>query len=261
MTMSCGHWAFVKPTGELIPWYCGGAKCHRPECKKIFWYRRVRLIEALVSEHNLIRFFTLTLDPACCDGDLWAYIPHPWAKFRKRMKYYYPNFKFVAVLEGHKFRDAPHIHGFTNVWMHQRKWSHHWDACGGGRIVWVEKVETAELSEYVSKQLNVAQYVSKENICMPNRKIAVQRTLWRSTKLKAKFELTKEEGWGIIKEHVFDEAGQMYDRWKRSWRKIDAVEAEQQGKDMAPTCRSISPESVKTGISHLEAQTLKDEYG
>lgn len=86
-----------------------------------------------------------------------------------------------------------------------------WDACRGGKIVWVERVKDAKASEYVSKQLEVAKYVGKDNLVGASRGKDKFRTLWRTRGLKAKFELTSEEGWGIIKEHIFDNNGNYTD--------------------------------------------------
>ncbi|MEE8599392.1 MAG: hypothetical protein V3S69_07815, partial [Dehalococcoidales bacterium] len=121
----------------------------------------MRLISALITEQGLIRFFTLTLNRDVIPYDRsemelvnpWDYIHAVWSNFRKRMNRRFSDFKFVAVLEGHKNKDYPHIHGFTNIWMEQRLWSSMWAECGGGVIVWVEAVKDQALSEYVSKQI------------------------------------------------------------------------------------------------------------
>jgi hypothetical protein len=171
----------------------------------------VKLISALISEYGLIRFFTLTLDPKMVKGDAWAYIHEPWAKLRHRIKRRFPGWRYVAILERHKDRNVPHIHGFTDIWQSQKEWSKHWQESQGGQIVWIEQVKSANASEYVSKQLNVAKYVGKGQV-MPSYEIdKIYRTLWRSKNTKAKFELTKEKGWSIVKERVFNEQGKLSD--------------------------------------------------
>lgn len=211
---SCGHWGVLGPTGPLKRFFCGGGSCTRPECQKLFWSHRVALLTALIGEHGLTRFFTLTLDREAVRGDPWDYIHSPWSKLRKRLNRRYA-FNFVAVLEAHKDKAYPHIHGFTNVWLAQRDWSAHWAGCGGGPIVWVEKVKDKALSTYVSKQIEVARYVGKDNLRKAYEQRGRHRTLWRSKGLKAKFELTTEPGWSIVKEHVFKEDGTMYSYWQR----------------------------------------------
>jgi len=181
------------------------------------------LITALIQEHGLTRFFTLTLDRERVEGDPWDYVHRPWSKLRKRLRRRFPgtvgrrpdaSFNYVAVLEAHKNTAYPHVHGFTNVWLHQRDWSSLWASCGGGPVVWVEKVEDPQLSEYVSKQIEVARYVGKENLRIAYKEKKRHRTLWRSEGLKAKYELTPEPGWCIIKEHVFTDEGELTPFWK-----------------------------------------------
>ena len=181
----------------------------------MFWSRRVRLITALINEYSLIRFFTLTLNPKYLNNgsvNAWSYIHVPWSRLRKRLKRRFPGFKFVAILEKHKNRDVPHIHGFTNVWLDVKDWSKMWSECKGGEVVWIEQVKKGqEVSQYVNKQIEVAKYVSKDTI-MPAYKIDKQyRTLWRSEKTKAKFELTKGDDWCIIKQDVYNSKGEISD--------------------------------------------------
>lgn len=201
----CGEWAWYSPEKGVKPFYCGSMSCHRQKCRKLFWTRRVRLISELIKEHELKRFFTLTLDreKIPLSDQPWDYIHHVWSKFRKRMNRRFSDFKFVAVLESHKNKKYPHIHGFTNIWMEQALWSRIWSASGGGTIVWIEAVKSKELSEYVSKQIQVAKYVGKENLEVAYKEKGNHRTLWRSKGLKAKFELDKDSEWSIIKEGVY----------------------------------------------------------
>lgn len=170
----------------------------------------MRLITALITEHSLIRFFTLTLDPKYISGNPWEYIHSPWVKMRHRLVRR-GTFKFVAVLERHKRRNVPHIHGFTGLWLPQRQWSTLWDQCGGGAVVWVEQVKDGAVSEYVSKEINVARYVGKSNLVEGYKGSKVPRTLWRSKGLKAKFELQSLPGWCILKENIYREDGSLTD--------------------------------------------------
>jgi hypothetical protein len=239
MTRACGNWAWYSPEEGLRRFYCGSAGCDRVYCKQLFWSRRVRLITALIEEYSLTKFFTLTLDPGKTLGDPWEYISLPWSRFRKRMARRFSGFKFVAVLESHKTRDWPHIHGFTNVWLHQRSWSSMWDACGGGKVVWVERVETPELSEYVSKSIEVARYVGKEQLVGGYKHKRNRHTLWRSKHCKAKYELTQGGPWCILKENVYDEQGNLTEWGER-------LEANAHGKDklswqdVEATCSTLS---------------------
>ena len=167
----------------------------------------------MIDEYSLTRFFTLTLDreyiPAKMDA--WDYVHSPWLKFRKRVSRKFKDFRFVAILEHHKNKNYPHIHGFTNIWMEQALWSKMWDLCKGGKIVWVEQVESPDLSEYVSKQIEVAKYVGKENLVAGYKEKRKHRTLWRSENTKARFELTQGSDWCIVKERVYDNEGDLTD--------------------------------------------------
>lgn len=149
------------------------------------------------------------------EGDPWVYIHHPWSKMRKRINRVFPGWRYVAVLERHKERDVPHLHGFTDIWMDQREWSRHWHESCGGKVVWIERVrDTVSVGDYVSKQLEVAKYVGKDQI-RPMYEVEEDgerkkvRTLWRSKDTKARFELTTSDEWCIIKEGVYREDGTM----------------------------------------------------
>ena len=254
MSRACGTWAMWHPTDGHRRWFCGSGACSRPECAKLFWSRRVRLITALIAEYGLSRFFTLTLDPDMVEGDPWTYIRIPWTRFRHRMKRrHHSGFKFVAVLESHRDRDCPHIHGFTNVWMSQATWSDLWHACCGGSIVWVEQVKTPELSRYVSKQIEVARYVGKEQLKGGYKHRANAHTLWRSTHTKARYELTKAEGWCIVKENVYGDDGQLTDYWSK--RGVWSNDQDKQQRQDVEAARSpILEVSTEDRFAHMEAE-------
>lgn len=167
--------------------------------------------------------------------------------------------RFVAVLERHKNRNVPHIHGFTNIWLAQLDWSRHWEDSKGGKIVWIERVKDGDASAYVSKQLEVAKYVGKDQLMgsyevevSPGRKKRV-RTLWRSENTKAKFELTKEEGWDIIKAGIYQEDGSLTDFAAKRGVWADGKK-KQTGKDVEATCGALSPQSIVAGVTHLETE-------
>lgn len=258
---ACGEWAFRKKgSQELIRWFCGSATCYRPECRVKFWSARVRLIQALIEEYSLVRFFTLTLDREMIpEGeDPWDYIHLPWSRFRKRMKRRFNDFKFVAILEAHKNKKYPHIHGFTNVWMDQRTWSSIWSGCLGGVVVWVEQVKTEALGEYVSKSLEVAKYVGKEQLVEGYKQRGNHRTLWRSEKLKAKFELTKGEEWCILKKPMFDSEGELTDY--AAQRGVWSYGKEERQRQDLEGARSPSlEEGAETSLGFMETEEPEDE--
>lgn len=221
----------------------------------------MRLISALIEEYDLKRFFTLTLRRSIIpkEQDPWEYIHHPWSKFRKRMNRRFASFKFVAVLEAHKNNEYPHIHGFTNVWMHQRNWSTMWSECKGGDIVWVEKVADLQLSEYVSKSLEVARYVGKEQLLDAYKQRKRHRTLWRSENTKAKFELNTSSEWCIIQEKVYNENGEMLDYFSKKgvW---SGSQAKCKRENLEGTRSALPEKSTETSVQDMEAEKPKDKY-
>lgn len=203
----CGQWAWQNGDGDRFPFLCGSASCGRTECKQIYYTRRIRLISSLIEEYKLNKFFTLTLDRRKVNEETaWQEIQYIWNKMRTILKRKYPSFKFVAVLEQHKDDRYPHIHGFTNTWIPQSEWSKHWDNCGGGPITDVRAV-TGKAEEYVSKELHAALYVGKQNLLDARSRLeGRQRSIWRSTKMKAKFELAeKDPNWLLLKRAIFKE--------------------------------------------------------
>lgn len=214
---ACGKWAWHHPEKGLSVFHCGSGSCGKPKCRDLFWSRRVRLITALIKEFGLIRFFTLTLDRCKIpkEVDPWDYIHHPWSKMRKRLKRLSAAFKFVAILEAHKTKKYPHIHGFTNLWLPQVEWSIMWNECKGGKIVWIEQVKDGDVSSYVSKELEVAKYVGKENLTQAYKQKRGHRTLWRSEGIRAKYELISSPDWTIIKQEVFTEEGELNNFWTK----------------------------------------------
>lgn len=260
MSRACGVWSWWHPDKGHSRWFCGSGGCTRPQCANLFWSRRVRLITALIEEYGLSRFFTLTLDPKTDNGNPWTEVRHSWAMFRKRMHRRFDGFRFVAVLESHKHRDCPHIHGFTNVWMHQRDWSTMWHAVCGGPIVWVEQVKSPELSQYVSKSIEVARYVGKEQLKAGYRHRANAHTLWRSTNTRARFELTKSIGWCIVKEEVYQDDGRFTDYWsmKGVWHH---GQDKYQGKDLAPARSPLSQVGIEDRFAYMEASEPAREHG
>lgn len=203
----CGRWAFYrKSDGKTVPFLCGSRRCGREECKRIFHWRRVRLISTIVSEHCLDRFFTLTTDPEKDDGLCpWKAIPKTYDKFMKRIRRLYHDIKYIAILEAHK-NGRPHIHGFWNRYIPWKDIVFHWSNSGGGIGVYVEYLrDINKATDYVSKQLDVAKYVGKDQVVgVPT---TVRKALWRSQHTKASFELKKETEWDIIKDDVYDSKG------------------------------------------------------
>lgn len=214
----CGKWAVLnRETGKVFPYSCGRLACKNSECKRVFYKKRVRLIGALVTQYNLSRFFTLTLNREMRLRDAWEDVHGIWTKFRRRMRHKHEKWKFVAVLEGHK-DGYPHIHGFTDVWMAQHEWTNLWHNSGGGRITWIERI-SGNISEYVSKEFSLARYIGKEQLQTARARAYGKRTLWRTTKMKADFELEPGGEYAIVQKNVFDGHGKLEPVWEKIYGK------------------------------------------
>ncbi len=215
----------------------------------MFWRRRVGLLGDLVLQYQLTKFYTLTLrQDNCTIEEAWLKVSDYWRNCRTTLKRDYPGFLYVSVLEEHK-SGFPHVHGFTNTWIAQGEWSSRWAANGGGPIVWVEKVSN-DVSEYVSKQWNVAHYVGKQAICGPKERL-VRRTLWRSVGMKTVAEVTKREDglWRLVKGHVFDDG-----------KERAHGETERSRKDLEGARGAHAQESPDASGSHLETEGSASEH-
>lgn len=253
----CGSWGWYNvKTKTTSPYYCGSFRCGRDICKRKAYLRRVTEIQNDVNTHKLDRFFTLTLDRTKIPTDVnpWDYIKHVWLKFRKRIHRQYDNFKYVAVLESHKDRRYPHIHGFTNTYIPYDVYKKQWMESGGGWMVSVCKVDDGEVAQYVSKQLDVVKYVGKQQLeDAYSKKPYGARTIWRSKGIKepsAKKDLTKEKEWYILKECVYNSEGKQI-RFVEDGSNGDS---KCQGKDMEGAQCAISEESIGSSFENMEAQ-------
>lgn len=195
----CNQWHWVnRENGQIHIWHCNTGRCDNIWCRIRWASARIALVSNLIKEHELWRFFTLTISQDCPLKEAWCSIPHTWLKMRKRLARICKKrkfaFKFVAVLECHQ-SGYPHIHGFTNLWLDVHEWSKLWLECGGGKIVYLEQVKSeTDISRYVNKTLEVGKYVGKDNLINALDYIKPrQRSLWRS-RIKTQLEIknTKE---------------------------------------------------------------------
>lgn len=203
----CGKWSWFNVLdGSAAVFRCGQPRCPNEACRKHAWSERVKLVAALIEEHKLNVFFTLTWSRELPKEVLWECAAATWDVFAHKMRRRVIGWKYVTVLEEHK-DGYPHLHGFTDLHMDQADWSRLWESAGGGRITWVEAVKTGDVADYASKQL--AKYIGKQQLTgavahLPKRR----RTMWRSS-IKAKFELEAKEdkGWMLVREKLLDKDG------------------------------------------------------
>lgn len=245
----CGTWAwFNQATNALEPFFCGSGRCDRQVCRKRFWQRRVTLVGDLVREYNLMKFYTLTMDRSREIHEAWQAISKCWHSMIRVLTRKYPDFLYVSVLEEHK-DGYPHVHGFTNTWIAQEEWVHHWTNCGGGRILWVEKVSN-DISDYVSKQWNVSHYVGKQAICGPKERM-VRRTLWRSVGMKTAKEMAEPSNeWRLVKGHLFDDG-----------KERENGASEQSRKDLEGARWPVIEACPGTGSAVMEAERRTSKHG
>lgn len=248
--MRHSEWYWLhKKDGRTRAFLCGSPRCTNPDCIKSWQHERIRLISCLVSEYGLDKFFTLTLDRCTQKGTAWQVIPSMWSKMRKRMKRVAKkegsSFLFVAVLEAHK-DGYPHIHGFTNLYMRVERWSSMWLECGGGKVVWLEKVrDIVRVGEYVSKQIEVCKYVGKDNIINAISNVERKdRTLWRSKNMPCSYELLERHLHKQREEGILE----------GDWVLVKGVENETRSKwqDVERTREAILEQGIETGSENLE---------
>ena len=118
-------------------------------------------------------------------------------------------------------------------------------------MVWIERIKNNKISEYVSKEIEVARYVGKENLTLGYKERKGHRTLWRSKNLKSDFELEKTGRYVIIKEHVYQDdgtinpffVGRIYYGSEEEWKR----------KNLETTRGSFSNQSVKGSFQNMEA--------
>ncbi len=116
-----------------------------------------KAITAKAQELALSRFLTLTLDPARIPpgANPVKYIRgEVWAKFRTYLKREYGKVVvYIAVLEFTK-AGVPHLHVLVDRYIPQAWISRAWDALGGGRIVYIERVyDMHRMAHYLAKYL------------------------------------------------------------------------------------------------------------
>ena len=122
--------------------------------------------------------------------------------------------RYCAILEAHK-DGYPHMHGFVNRYISQREWSRTTAACGGGSYAWVERIEVkdGEVGEYVTKQLNIARYVGKDQVITARQMVKARaRTFWRSQGMKTFYEISGKSSAILITERVYNQTENGFDK-------------------------------------------------
>ena len=175
---------------------CLRVMCKSYGCSVCGPRKAVRLRKAIASkalELSLTRFLTLTLDPKRIPpgADPVKYIRgEVWAKFRTYLKRKHGRVVvYIAVLEFTK-AGVPHLHVLVDRYIPQAWISRAWEALGGGRIVYIERVhDMHRMARYLAK------YLTKDVILSAPKEVR-RWTTSRGIKL---FEKQPSYGdWGIL---------------------------------------------------------------
>lgn len=220
-SLACGSWAWYNSeTREVHPFFCGSARCLRQRCRDMFWWKRIQRLKGAGNFlHNPPnypgKFFTLTFRPGETDKKSWDNWWKPWNNFRKIIKRKYGYFSYMAILEKHKDNNRVHIHGITNLWMHQREWSTRWEAVGGGPVVDIRMVTDDNFAEYFSKDCGIAGYFGKDNMTQAYLK-ARRRSIFASRDITAWEKDAKAKAaktpWALCKEVIYRDGVKLLDK-------------------------------------------------
>ena len=167
--------------------YCKGWSCSYCGPRKA--KEMARLIGERAKEHGLSRFVTLTLDPKITpENQHIKYIREVWRKFRVYLKRKFGStVSFIAVMELHK-SGYPHLHVLVDRYIRQEWISHTWNRLGGGKIVFIEKVEDLrKIGWYLGKYLTKDMILSAPH---GTRRVTTSRDI----KLR---EPKEETGWRV----------------------------------------------------------------
>ena len=154
---SCGKGALANfRTGDRVRAYCGSKMCPRPECQELFWLSKTDSLRlALQYLHRPPirrgRFVTLTFAHDRPPEWYWASWKVPWNRFKQQVNYHHGSFDYALVVEKHPRNPYPHLHIIWDIWLAKREISSRWQEVDGGKVTWVEKVDDASISEYLSK--------------------------------------------------------------------------------------------------------------
>lgn len=159
------------PNGEAMPMRCKRWGC--PECGPWLKRRLRKAIAAAAQEHDLRRFFTLTLPsewhPTTTRGgerrpnpawngrpvkDAYAELSAAWHRFQKKVARYNGGRKLAYGLVREPHKDGtPHFHGLVDQYLPFEKLAKLWAASGGGYAD-IRMVDTQRVAAYLSKYLS-----------------------------------------------------------------------------------------------------------
>lgn len=181
--VNCGSWTCS---------YCGPRKARLAKLR----------IREQAAKFGLCYFWTLTLAPREFDSpkERVQHLRGVFNKFREYLKREYGvTLTYICVLEFTQ-RGVPHLHVLFDRYIRHEWVSDTWDRLGGGRVVWVKRVEVRNVARYLSK------YLTKDLI-LSAPKGARRITTSRSVKLFPKFnsgidwDFLRESIWNLLAAH------------------------------------------------------------
>lgn len=152
-----------------------------PRCGPRNVRRLKRAIIDKATENGLTRFLTLTLDHSvCAPRESPRYIRACWHKFRTYLKRRFGSpISFIAILELNRSGFA-HLHVLVDRFIDQRWISRAWESLGGGKIVYINRVNirniASYLSNYLTKDLLAADYPNGHGRYTTSRDIKLSST-------------------------------------------------------------------------------------
>lgn len=115
-------------------------------------WKVARRIALLVEKCKIKFFWTFTFYKEVSNKDKQKY----WDKFRKNLRYYYPNSPFFRVIEEHK-NGQWHYHVLFNVWMDWHVLQRLWKESGAGLVIQVKELKnSASVAFYIAKYMGKA---------------------------------------------------------------------------------------------------------
>jgi len=244
------YW-YNSTTCERIPYYCGRARCFRPECLKSWATRRLAICNDLIRKIGRPRFFTLTIDRSHTVSEAWDMIAAWWAVFRHKIRRWLekldmPKMKYFAVLEAHK-DGYPHIHGFWNFYIKKSVLSQLWSECAPGYIVDVQAVDNEQMaSDYLFTELG--KYLGKAQSINGARMAGHRkRTFWRSKGLYTDYELDRQE------------PGLHNGEWTLVMKGGSHAKKKQSREDLEGTYSADTKEGTGAGSPDMEAKEPENE--
>lgn len=137
---------------DVVPLPCGKWGCAVCGPKRYRWF--VKNVEAAVEEWGLKYFWTLTIAHGShSPAESWLLISRAWNRFTAVMRKRHGPLVFIWVVEPQKSGHA-HLHVLTDKYLDHAEVKEVWErASEGAKVVWVERVKSANVAVYLGKYM------------------------------------------------------------------------------------------------------------